>query len=116
MTYDHWAAVSSSLRQKLLIPLTESLGTTTVVRIEADGNKTVITMGGASSDTNTNFRFCQECLDWVETRLVSTNSMASLWCSLEISNIRFEIFSFCLNKLLPSFSSNISVLVCREAY
>ena len=78
MTYDHWAAASASLRQKLLIPLTESLGTTTVVRIEAEGNKTVITMGGASSDTNTNFRFCQECLDWVEARLVSSNSMPCL--------------------------------------
>ena len=78
ITYDHWAAASASLRQKLLIPLTDNLGTTTVVRIEADGNKTVITMGGASSDTNNNFRFCQECLDWVETRLVSTNSMTRL--------------------------------------
>ena len=72
MTYDHWAAASAALRQKLLIPMNESVGTTTVVKIEADGNKTVITMGGGvHSDTNTNFRFIQECLDWVVSQTVS---------------------------------------------
>ena len=61
------------MRQNLLIPVSEAVASTTVVKIQAEGNKTVITMGGATSDTNTNFRFIQECLAWVEARLVSSN-------------------------------------------
>ena len=44
------------------------------VRIEAEGvHKTVITMGepATTTTTNPNFRFLQECLDWVITQLVS---------------------------------------------
>ena len=90
MTYDHWAAASAALRQKLLIPMNENVGTTTVVKIEADGNKTVITMGGGvNSDTNTNFRFIQECLDWVVGQLVSLNRMGGENCRLGVFIFRF---------------------------
>ena len=88
MTYDHWAAASAALRQNLLIPMTENVGTTTVVKIEADGNKTVITMA-TDTDTNTNFRIIQECLDWVESQLVSTNSMGGRICRLGVFILGF---------------------------
>ena len=90
MTYDHWAAVSSSLRQNLLIPLGEGPGGVaevggTVVRIEADGTKTrtVITMGG-SVDTNNSFRFIQECMEWVGNKLVSPRAWDDVRSSLRI--------------------------------
>jgi hypothetical protein len=87
LLYDRWATASRLFRQRLLIPLNNELiattnnslatATTTVVRIESEGvHKTVITMSGsaASSElmtTNANFRFLQECLDWVLAQLVS---------------------------------------------
>ena len=70
--------------------MNENVGTTTVVKIEADGNKTVITMGGGvHSDTNTNFRFIQECLDWVDGQLVSLNSMGGESCRLDVLILGF---------------------------
>ena len=66
--YDHWAEVSAALRRGLLTPASEAANTT-VVRIEAEGHATVITLGG--SDTNAGFRFLQDCMDWVTRNLVS---------------------------------------------
>ena len=83
LLYDRWATANRLFRQRLLIPLNHettttatnnTTTTTTVVRIEAEGvHKTVITMGepATTTTTNPNFRFLQECLDWVITQLVS---------------------------------------------
>lgn len=74
MVHDHWARVATCLRSLL----TSGSGNT-CVSIQADGNKTVIRMGGGDTkDTNNHFRLLQDCLEWVQTKLVSaltTNSI-----------------------------------------
>ena len=70
-TYEHWTAIRATQRANLLTPLNEATNTT-VVRIESDGQGTVITMGGVGSETNASFRFLLESLDWVAKTLVSS--------------------------------------------
>ena len=80
--------------------MNENVGTTTVVKIEADGNKTVITKGGGvHSDTNTNFRFIQECLDWVVGQLVSFNSMGGEYSRVDLQCSSSELLAFLLQIL-----------------
>ena len=76
--FDRWAAASAALRQNLLT-LTNNDPNTTVVRIEAEGaHKTVITMMGAAAGSpaaapggSSGFRLLEECMAWVDGRLVS---------------------------------------------
>ena len=102
LVYDHWAASSALLRQRLLIPLNnETTANTTVVRIE-EGHKTVITMGGVGSETNVSFRFLQECMEWVLSHLVSGPERELLAC----------VPLFFNSVLTACFSSIVRVIVC----
>eukprot|EP00092_Neocalanus_flemingeri_P001303 GFUD01001391.1.p1 GENE.GFUD01001391.1~~GFUD01001391.1.p1 ORF type:complete len:5580 (+),score=1489.94 GFUD01001391.1:543-17282(+) len=112
MTYDHWAAASAALRQNLLIPMNENVGTTTVVKIEADGNKTVITMGGGvHSDTNTNFRFIQECLDWVDGQLTQLKE-SEYGTDMQTVKVEYDRHQK-EHKVIDQFQGNVEK--CREA-
>ena len=130
--YDRWAAASSLLRHNLqLLTLTHAGGsaavaepitysddsssecnTTTIVRIGADGHKTVITMaaggGGpaaagngsvttATSSADTNIRFLQDCSDWVTTGLVSLCDLCLLQKLRECFFLQFGVHNFLSN-------------------
>ncbi len=73
----------------------DSGSTTTIVRIGADGHKTVITMAAGGGMDN-DFRFLGECTDWVTIGLVSCphTRMRVFLCVFLFSWIFSSLFSF----------------------
>ena len=77
----------------------DSGSTTTIVRIGADGHKTVITMAAGGGMDN-DFRFLGECTDWVTIGLVSCPTLA---CVFSCVFFFFVDFSYLLSFLFFQF-------------
>ncbi|XP_023339664.1 dystonin isoform X21 [Eurytemora carolleeae] len=109
-TYEHWTAIRATQRANLLTPLNEATNTT-VVRIEADGQGTVITMGGVGSETNAGFRFLLESLDWVAKTLKQLKE-GEYGTDMQTVKLEYERHQK-EHKVIDQFQGNVEK--CREA-